>query len=78
MPHDTHPFAVMFREGDSCRTMMAFDRRTLAEWLKELPPQLQILDVVVDWQDCRGRFSCIGELAAFLQPDDYYEQISFL
>ena len=76
MPHDTNPFAVMFKDGDSYRTMMTFDRRTLAEWLQELPPQLQVLDAVVDWQKCR--FSTIGELLAILRPDDFYEQMKFL
>lgn len=78
MPHDTHPFAVMFRDGDNCTTFMSYDDRTLADWLQGVPPQAQVLDAVVDWQDCSGRFNCIGELLAFLRPDDFYEQITFL
>ena len=78
MPHNTHPFAVMFRDGDSCNTFMSYDDRTLADWLQGVSPQAQILDVVVDWQDCSGRFTCIGELLAFLRPDDYQVQMTFL
>ncbi len=80
MPHDTHPFAVMFRDGDSCTTFFAFASCTLLEWLKGYSPQLQVLDAVVEGQECR--VSSIGELLACLRPEEYHElasgQMTFL
>lgn len=78
MPHTIHPFAVMFWEGKYATTYMAGEKETLLKWLKDVSPQLKILDLVLDWDDCRNKFSTIGELVAFLKPDDcLFEQLSF-
>lgn len=79
MPHTIHPFAVMFWEGEYATTYMAREKETLLKWLKDVSPQLKILDLVLDWADCKNEFSTVGELVAFLKPKVcVYEQLSFL
>lgn len=78
MPHTIHPFAVMFWEGKYAVTYMAGEKETLLKMLKDVSPQRKILDLVLNWDDCKSKFATIGELVAFLKPDDYlFEQLSF-
>lgn len=78
MPHDVHPFAVMFREGDHATTYMAENKERLLQWLKNVSSQLEILDLVYDKVVCKDMFSTIGELVEFIKTEDcLYEQLSF-
>lgn len=78
MPHDIHPFAVMFWEGDHATTYMAENKERLLKWLKNVSPQLKILDLVLDKAVYKDMFSTVGELVEFIRTEDCScEQLSF-
>lgn len=79
MPHDIHPFAVMFWEGEHATTYMAENKERLLKWLENVSPQLEILDLVYDKVVCKDMFSTIGKLVDFIKTEDCScEQLSFL